>query len=131
VFQALGRDSQTGQNLPYYFRAAGLGRPDGTDISGILSPMTTLAPKMEGVFRSVLPHALGLGLTTEARSEMLLAGLTDPGRARRNLGALAAVDVGLEAEAARSLRLRLAVRFIDRTGIPSLPSLPTGPAPAP
>jgi ubiquinone/menaquinone biosynthesis C-methylase UbiE len=76
VFQALGRDPQTGQNLPYYFRAAGLGRPDGTDISGILSPMTTLAPMMEGVFRSVLPHALRLGLTTEARSEVLLAGLT-------------------------------------------------------
>lgn len=30
---------------------------------------------MEGVFRSVLPHALRLGITTEARSEMLLAGL--------------------------------------------------------
>ena len=75
VFQALGLDPQTGQNLPYYFRTAGLGKPDGTEISGILSPMTTVAPMMEGVFRSVLPHALRLGLTTEARSEMLLAGL--------------------------------------------------------
>jgi len=75
VFQALGRDPQTGQNLPYYFRTAGLGRPDGTDISGILSPMATVAPMMEGVFRSVPAHALRLGLTTQARSELLLADL--------------------------------------------------------
>jgi ubiquinone/menaquinone biosynthesis C-methylase UbiE len=75
VFEVTGRDPQAGQNLPYYFRAAGLGAPDGTDVSGVLSPMTVLARMMEDVFRSVLPHALRLSLTTEAGSEALLANL--------------------------------------------------------
>lgn len=79
VFEATGRDPEAGQNLPYYFRAAGLGAPDGTDVSGILSPMTVLARMMEDVFRSVLPHALRLSLTTEAGSEALLADLARVG----------------------------------------------------
>src|SRR6266545_3768422 len=86
VFEAAGRDPQTGQPLPAYFRAAGLGAPDGTDVSGILSPMAAAVPMMEAVYRSVLPQALKLGITTEARSDALLAELrlvapaTMPGR---------------------------------------------------
>src|SRR5262249_24641254 len=75
VFQATGRDSCAGQNLPYYFQAAGLGVPDGTDVSGTISPMTAVAPMLASVYRSLLPQALRLGLTTEAKSEILLADL--------------------------------------------------------
>ncbi len=75
MFEAAGRDPQAGQHLPAYFRLAGLGAPDGTDVGGILSPMAEAVPMMEAVYRSVLPQALKLGLTTEARSDALLAEL--------------------------------------------------------
>lgn len=73
VFEAAGRDPQAGQHLPEYFRSAGLGAPDETDVSGILSPMAEAVPMMEAVYRSVLPQALKLGLITEERSDALLA----------------------------------------------------------
>lgn len=40
VFEAAGRDIRTGQHLPGYFQTAGLGNPDGADVSGFLTPMT-------------------------------------------------------------------------------------------
>jgi SAM-dependent methyltransferase len=77
VFEAGGRDLQTGQNLPGYFAAAGLGDPDGTDVGGCLTPMADVVSMLEGVYHSVLPHALRLGLTTEARSRALLDQLAE------------------------------------------------------
>jgi SAM-dependent methyltransferase len=75
VFEAVGRDVRAGQHPPGYFAAAGLGYPDGTDVGGLLTPMMDTALMMEGVYRSVLPHALKLGLTTEGRSRDLLVEL--------------------------------------------------------
>ena len=50
------------------FIAAGIGAPDGTDVSGHWLPMRIGAQMLAAVYRSVLPLALKYGVTTEQRS---------------------------------------------------------------
>jgi ubiquinone/menaquinone biosynthesis C-methylase UbiE len=103
VFEAAGRDVQAGHHLPEYFAAAGLGSPDGTDLGGCLTPMAEAVSMMEGVYRSVLPHALKLGLTTEARSEVLLAELAAVGARNEGWGRWPLLISAWKRKAGRSL----------------------------
>jgi SAM-dependent methyltransferase len=64
AFTAAGCDVQAGARLPVYFAQAGLGTPDGTDVSGRLEPLGTGHPLFERTFRSLLPTALAQGITT-------------------------------------------------------------------
>jgi SAM-dependent methyltransferase len=64
-----GRDSHVGHRLPLLFADAGLGAPDGTDVAGRLEPFATGSALFAGVYRSLLPVALSLGLTTQEHSE--------------------------------------------------------------
>jgi hypothetical protein len=64
VYEKTGRDLRFGQKLPVHFRAAGLGEPDGTDVAGLLAPAAEVSWLYEGVYRSILPAAWRLGLTT-------------------------------------------------------------------
>ena len=57
-----------GLKLPVHFIEAGIGPPDGTDVSGHLLPLRVGAQMLAAVYRSVLPLALKYGVTTEQRS---------------------------------------------------------------
>jgi ubiquinone/menaquinone biosynthesis C-methylase UbiE len=64
AFTGAGRDIHTGHRLPALFAHAGLGAPDGTDVAGRLEPLREAGSMIAAVFRSLLPAAVSLGLTT-------------------------------------------------------------------
>lgn len=69
AFEGAGCDIRAGHHLPLLFGAAGIGAPDGTDVAGRLEPFATASAMFGAVYRSVLPGALALGLTTEEQSD--------------------------------------------------------------
>jgi hypothetical protein len=69
AFSAAGRDLRLGLRLPYLQVQAGIGAPDGTDAGLRIGSLPELADLYESVFRSVVPAALELGLTTLEESE--------------------------------------------------------------
>lgn len=75
AFAGAGCDIHIGHRLPVLFAEAGLAAPDGTDVAGRLEPLATAGAMLAAVYRSVLPRALSLGLTTEQRSERWFAEL--------------------------------------------------------
>jgi hypothetical protein len=68
VFDKEGRETRMGIKLPGFFIEAGIGPPDGTDVTGFLHPSRVGAKMIAAVYRSVLPLALKHGVTTEERS---------------------------------------------------------------
>ena len=78
VFSTFGRagcDIHVGHRLPVLFAEAGIGTPDGTDVAGRVEPLSTTAAMFGAVYRSVLPMALSLGVTTEEQSASWFADL--------------------------------------------------------
>ena len=69
VFDKMGRETRMGIKLPGFFIEAGIGAPDGTDVTGFLQPIRVAAEMSTAIYRSVLPLALKYGVTTEERSE--------------------------------------------------------------
>jgi ubiquinone/menaquinone biosynthesis C-methylase UbiE len=69
VYNKAGRELRMGIKLPGYFIEAGIGAPDGTDVTGLLIPSGAGAEMLAAVYRSVLPLALKHNVTTEERSE--------------------------------------------------------------
>ena len=65
---ATGCDLHLGRRLPGILAEAGVGQPAGTDVGGRLEPLAAAKPELEALYRSVLPAALELGITTEAES---------------------------------------------------------------
>lgn len=61
--------------MPQLFAQAGVGTPDGTDVTGRIEPLATGRTALEGVFHSVLPAALAHGITTEADCTATLASI--------------------------------------------------------
>ena len=80
LFWKTGKDARIGHKLPVYFVEAGIGEPDGTDVSGRVVSLEQSLSMIQATYRSLLPLALRLGLTTEDMSENFLAEL---GRAPR------------------------------------------------
>jgi ubiquinone/menaquinone biosynthesis C-methylase UbiE len=70
---AAGCDIRAGARLPLLFTQAGIGDPDGTDVTGHLEPLATGRLMLEATYRSVLPTALALGITTETDAVAALA----------------------------------------------------------
>jgi ubiquinone/menaquinone biosynthesis C-methylase UbiE len=68
AFTGAGCDIHIGHRLPLLFTHAGIGAPDGTDVAGRLEPLATASAMLAAVYRSLLPVALSLGLTTEQRA---------------------------------------------------------------
>ena len=68
AFNGAGCDIRAGHHLPLLFAEAGIGVPDGTDVAGRLEPFEKASAMFGAVYRSVLPGALALGLTTEEQS---------------------------------------------------------------
>jgi ubiquinone/menaquinone biosynthesis C-methylase UbiE len=73
AFSASGCDVQIGARLPELFAQAGIGAPDGSDVSGRLEPLADAQALLGGVYRSILSAAIARGITTEDRSAATLA----------------------------------------------------------
>jgi SAM-dependent methyltransferase len=69
AFEGAGCDVRAGHHLPLLFAEAGIGAPDGSDVAGRLESFATASAMFGAVYRSVLPGALALGLTTEESSD--------------------------------------------------------------
>jgi len=81
--------------LPTYFVDAGIGVPDGTDIH---LPLTSFEPFMamfQAVCRSLLPRAIALGVTTEARMQSVFHGIAQAERDGRYYSALWPLMIGV------------------------------------
>jgi SAM-dependent methyltransferase len=74
---AAGCDVTAGARLPLLFAQAGIGEPDGTDVSGYAEPLRTGRQIVERTFDSILPVALARGITTETDAQAALAALDD------------------------------------------------------
>jgi len=75
AFGAAGADPSAGTRLPQLFAQAGVGTPDGTDVTGRVEPLATGRIIMEHTFRSILPAAVAHGVTTPERAAATLAAL--------------------------------------------------------
>src|SRR5215475_7956052 len=75
AFGAAGADVSAGTRLPQLFAQAGVGVPDGTDLTGRTEPLATGRTVMEAAFRSVLPAAIAHGIATEAGGAATLAAI--------------------------------------------------------
>ncbi len=72
AFTAAGCEVRAGTCLPDLFAQAGIGPPDGTDVSGRLAPLAETHHMLTGVYMSILPAALAHGITTEAQAATTL-----------------------------------------------------------
>ena len=77
TFDAGGKDYRIGVRMPRLFVDAGVGAPTGTDVYGILSPLQQSYRMIIGVYQSLLPIALKIGITTQTQSERFVAELTE------------------------------------------------------
>ena len=68
AFAAAGCDVHVGARLPELFAQAGIGRPDGTDVAGLLEPLAKAQRMLTGVYAGVLSTAITHGITTEERA---------------------------------------------------------------
>jgi len=71
VYEKVGRETRSGFKLPAYYVEAGIGEPDGTDVTGLIASLEQFNAMNLAVYRSVLPLALQLGITTEEKSQAL------------------------------------------------------------
>jgi hypothetical protein len=67
---------QIGARLPELFAQAGIGTPDGTDVSGRLEPLGDAQRVFTAVYQSILPTAIAHGITTEQRAAATLSEVT-------------------------------------------------------
>jgi SAM-dependent methyltransferase len=73
AFTAAGCDVRAGARLPGLFAEAGVGEPDGTDVTGRLERLATGYTILEHTFRSLLPTAIAHGITSERHAGATLA----------------------------------------------------------
>lgn len=73
AFGAAGADVSVGARLAQLFAQAGVGTPDGTDVTGRIEPFGAGHAMFASVFRSLLPVALANGITTEEAAAQTLA----------------------------------------------------------
>jgi SAM-dependent methyltransferase len=70
---ARGCDVHSGTRLVQRFEEAGIGAPDGTDVTGRIEPLARFRWMLTSVHGSILETAVAHGITTEARSAAALA----------------------------------------------------------
>jgi SAM-dependent methyltransferase len=73
AFTAAGCEVHAGTCLPDLFAQAGIGAPDGTDVSGRLEPLGQIHGMLTAVYTSLLPAAVAHGITTETEAAATLA----------------------------------------------------------
>jgi hypothetical protein len=69
VLGGSGRDVNIGSKLPSLLMQAGIGRPDGTRVDGLLTTDVSMALS---VYQTLLPIALKLSITTEEASRAVI-----------------------------------------------------------
>jgi ubiquinone/menaquinone biosynthesis C-methylase UbiE len=67
--ERLGHDMEFAFKLPVYFVEAGIGAPDGTDVNLPITPLEPFITMYQTLCRSLLPKAIELGVTTDARMQ--------------------------------------------------------------
>jgi hypothetical protein len=90
-----GQDMEFAFKLPAYFVDAGIGVPDGTDMHLPLTPLAPFMAMFQAVCRSLLPRAIALGVTTEARMQTVFHGLAQSENDGRSYSALWPLMVGV------------------------------------
>ena len=75
--EKIGRDARIGYKLPTYFAEAGIGSPDGTDVTGVIGSMQQYGPIVQATYRSLLTRAIQMSLTTERESEEFFKEMND------------------------------------------------------
>jgi trans-aconitate methyltransferase len=75
AFTAAGADIEAGARLAPLFAQAGVGAPDGTDVTGRIEPLGRGHLMLESVFRSLLPVAVARGVTTADDAAATLAAI--------------------------------------------------------
>jgi ubiquinone/menaquinone biosynthesis C-methylase UbiE len=73
VFTGAGLNPCFGATVPNCFEDAGIGTPDGAEMTAMYAPMGEVASYIAATYRSFLPMGLQLGATDEARSAAFLA----------------------------------------------------------
>jgi ubiquinone/menaquinone biosynthesis C-methylase UbiE len=73
VFTGAGLNPYFGATVPNLFEDAGIGAPDGAEMTAMYAPMGEVASYIAATYRSFLPMALEFGVTDEARSAAFLA----------------------------------------------------------
>jgi SAM-dependent methyltransferase len=73
AFTAAGRDIRLGHRLPGLFTQAGIGAPDGTEVTGRMEPMRAAGAMLAATYRSVAPAAVAAGLVTESQRDAWLS----------------------------------------------------------
>jgi len=73
VFEKAGLDPRIGSKLPHYLECAAAGAPDGVEVAGFIKPVAELREFLLLAYRSLLPAALELGVTTDGKAEKLIA----------------------------------------------------------
>jgi ubiquinone/menaquinone biosynthesis C-methylase UbiE len=73
VFEKAGLDPRIGSKLPHYLERAAEGPPDGVETSGFITPLPDLREFLLLSYKSLLPAALDLGVTTEGKAEKMIA----------------------------------------------------------
>jgi ubiquinone/menaquinone biosynthesis C-methylase UbiE len=94
AFTGAGRDIAIGHRLPLLFAQAGLGAPSGTSVAGHLEPLRTAGAMLSAVYRSVLPGAAQLGLTSTADGERWLEHIARKTRDHGDFAALWPLLIG-------------------------------------
>jgi len=81
VAERAGHDTRLGFRLPAYFMEAGLGAPDGTDVTALLKELAVAGRMTQAVYESIFPMAQKLGIADEASRARVLAAIDDAIRA--------------------------------------------------
>ncbi|MFC7527385.1 class I SAM-dependent methyltransferase [Actinoplanes sp. GCM10030250] len=73
TFTAAGKDVRLGFRLPSLFARAGIGAPDGIEVTGRMEPMRASGGMLAATYRSVAPAAVSLGIVTESQRDQWLS----------------------------------------------------------
>jgi len=73
IFTATGRDARVGHKLPAYVGQACGGKPVESHVWAIMLPMSEIADLLSATYKSLLPVALKLGVTSEDKATEFLA----------------------------------------------------------
>ncbi len=72
VFTRTGKDPEMGMHLSSYFQQAGIGKPDGTDASSIVTPASYFMAMIKAVAISMKAGIIGMGLNSQEELDQYL-----------------------------------------------------------
>jgi ubiquinone/menaquinone biosynthesis C-methylase UbiE len=94
MVEKAGRDLKLGSKLPVYFAEACLGHVDGTDVAAYAWPLTQTSEFFLGIYRSLMPRVLQMGLTTEAQSRAFIEEMAQAAASEKYYSTLSPLMIG-------------------------------------